>query len=196
MIFFSEKKFDGVLLCFLEKEEFEKVLTELHSGDIGGHFDGETTTHKVLRLGYYWPTLFKYSYSMVHKCTICQKAAGQVKKITFPLQPITINTPFQQWGLDIIGRINPASSQQHKYVLTEIDYFTRWSEAIPLRVVNTNQVISFLNSHIITHFGIVKCLFFDDASYFSSLDMNVYALEKGVKLKYSSSYYPQGNVLA
>jgi hypothetical protein len=29
------------------------VLDELHSGDAGGHFGGDTTTHKVLRVGYY-----------------------------------------------------------------------------------------------------------------------------------------------
>jgi hypothetical protein len=112
------------------------------------------------------------------------------------LQRVTINVPFQQWGLDIIGPINPTSSQQHKYILTTTYYFTRWSETMPLRVVNTNQVIYFLNSHIITCFRIPECLVFDNASYFSSLDMNVYALEKGIKLKYYASYYPQENGLA
>jgi hypothetical protein len=120
--------------------------------------------------------------------------AGQEGCIS--LTPVTVDTPFQQWGLDIIGPINPPSSQQHKYILMTMDYFTRWSEALPLRVVNTNQVVSFLNSHIITRFGIPECLVFDNASYFSSLDMNVFSLEKWIKLKYSASYYPQGNGLA
>jgi hypothetical protein len=71
----------------------------------------------------------------------------------------------------------------------------RWPEALPLKVVNTNQVVSFLNSHIITQFKILECLIFDNASYFSSLDMNVFSLEKGIKLKYSVIYYPQGNGL-
>jgi hypothetical protein len=165
-------------------------------GDVGGHFGGDTTAHKVLRDGYYWPTLFKYAHTLSRKCIICQKAAGRVKKAAFPLQPVTVDAPFQQWGLDIIGPINPPSSQQHKYILTTTDYFTRWSEALPLKVVNTNQVVSFLNSHIITRFRIPECLVFDNASYFSSLDMNVFSLEKGIKLKYSASYYPQGNGLA
>jgi hypothetical protein len=79
---------------------------------------------------------------------------------------------------------------------TTNEYFTRWFEALPLKVVNTNQVVSFLNSHIITRFKIPECLVLDNASYFSSLDMNVFSLEKGIKLKYSASYYPQGNGLA
>jgi transposase InsO family protein len=62
--------------------------------------------------------------------------------------------------------------------------------------MNTSQVISFLNSNIITRFGIHECLVFNNASYFSSLEMSEFALEKGIKLKYSASYYPQGNGLA
>jgi hypothetical protein len=150
---------------------------------------------KCLRDGYYWPTLFRDAHDMAHKCATCQKAAGKVKKHAFPLQPVTVDQPFQQWGLDVIGPINPVSSLQHKYILTTMDYFTRWSESIPLRVVNTNQVISFLETHIISRFGIPESLVFDNASYFSSMDLNVFSMEKGIKLKYSASYYPQGNGL-
>jgi hypothetical protein len=51
--------FDGILMRYLEKDEADKVLLELHAGEAGGHFGGDTTAHKVLREGYYWPTLFK-----------------------------------------------------------------------------------------------------------------------------------------
>jgi hypothetical protein len=189
------KKIDGVLLRCLEKDESEKVLNELHSGNVGGHFGGKTTAHKFLRAGYYWPTLFRDAHDMAHKCVTCQKVAGKVKKLAFPLQPVTIDQPFQQWGLDVIGPINLASSLQHKYILTTMDYFTRWYEAIPLRVVNTNQVISFLETQIISRFGIPESLVFDNASYFSSMDLNVFSMENGIKLKYYTSYYPQGNGL-
>jgi hypothetical protein len=172
------KNFDGVLMRCLEKEEAEKVLSELHAGEVSGHFGGDTTSHKVLRVGYYCPTLFKDFHALCRKCIIFQKVAGQVKKAAFPLQPVTVDSPFQQWGLDIIGPINPSSSQQHKYIITTTDYFTRWSEVVPLKVVNTNQVVSFLNSHIITRFAIPKCLVFDNASYFSSLDMNIFCFGK------------------
>jgi transposase InsO family protein len=80
--------------------------------------------------------------------------------------------------------------------VTATDYFTRWSKATTLRTVNTSQVIAFLNSNIITRFGIPDCLVFDKASYFSSFEMSEFALEKGIKLKYYASYYPQGNGLA
>jgi hypothetical protein len=189
------KFFDEILMRCLARDEIDKVLSKLHAGEASGHFGGDTTVHKVLRSGYYWPTLFKYAYTLCRKCAICQKASGRVQKTTFPLQPVLVDFPFQQWGLDIIGPINPTSSQKHKDIITTTDYFIRWSEAVPLKVVNTSQVISFLNSNIITRFNIPECLVFDNASYFSSLDMSAFALEKGIKLKYSASYYPLGNGL-
>ena len=58
------KNYDSVLMICLEKTEAEKVMQELHDGPAGGHFRGNTTTHKILHAGYYWPTLFKYAHEM------------------------------------------------------------------------------------------------------------------------------------
>ena len=66
-----------------------------------------------------------------------------------------MNPLFQKRGLDIIDVITP------KYILTSIDYFTRWMEPIRLRKVNENEL--------------------------------EYALEKGIKVKYSTKYYLHGN---
>jgi hypothetical protein len=46
------QSFDGILMCCLDKDEAEKVLLELHAGEAGGHFGGDTTAHKVLRASY------------------------------------------------------------------------------------------------------------------------------------------------
>ena len=62
-------------------------------------------------------------------------------------------------------------------------------------MVNTNQVLHFLETNIITRFGVPKTLVFDNASYFSSGELNEFALENGIRLRYSSNYYPQGNGL-
>jgi hypothetical protein len=78
----------------------------------------------VLRDGYYWPTLFKDAHAYSRSCEACQKVAGREHKVVIPLQPVAIEEPFEQWGLDIIGEINPHSSKQHKYILTATDYFT------------------------------------------------------------------------
>lgn len=37
---------------------------------------------------------------------------------SLPLKPISIENPFQQWGLDFIGEIHQHSLGQHKWILT------------------------------------------------------------------------------
>ena len=86
-------------------------MQELHDGPTRGHFGGNTTTHKILHVGYYWPTLFKDAHEYARKCKVCQTTSGSERKATFPLQPVKIQQPFEQWGLDIIGEITPNSSK-------------------------------------------------------------------------------------
>eukprot|EP00253_Pinus_taeda_P013331 PITA_13331 len=103
--------YDSVLLRCLEKSEANKVLQELHDGPVGGHYTGDATAHKILRAGYYWPTLFKDSHNYVRKCQVYETTAGGQKKPSLPLQLVNIDQPFSQWGLDIIGEIAPHSSK-------------------------------------------------------------------------------------
>ena len=82
----------------------------MHDGPIGGNYSRDTTTHKILRAGYYWPTLFKYAHAYVRKCDTCQQSGGIHVKAIRLLQPAMVSEPFEQWGIDIIGEINPNSS--------------------------------------------------------------------------------------
>jgi hypothetical protein len=48
-----------------------------------------------------------------------------MKKSAMPLQPISIEKPFSQWGLDVVGPINPNSRKVNTSILTATDYFTK-----------------------------------------------------------------------
>ena len=67
----------------LEKDEVEKVLLELHAGEACGHFGGDTTAHKVLRDGYYWPTLFETPMPCVISVLFVRKHQGGYKNQLF-----------------------------------------------------------------------------------------------------------------
>ena len=63
--------------------------------------------------------------------------------------------PFRGWGLDFIGQINPPSSKGHRFVLVTTDYFTKWTETIPLKNMTHREVIEFITKYIIHRFGIL-----------------------------------------
>ena len=174
------QNYDQVLLRCLEKDDVEHILTKLHDGLVGGHFSGETTTNKVLRVGYYWPTLFKDAHAHAQKCEIFHVNVGRERRPAFPLQPILIENPFKQWGLDVVGEINRNSSKLHKYILTATDYFSKWTEAIHLKVINDTELVQFLQWNIVTRFGVPNYLVFDNAKYFSSLKIVEFSLKYNI----------------
>ena len=51
-----------------------------------------------------------------------------------------IDEPFRQNAMDLVGPIHPISEQGHRYILTVIDFATRYPEAVPLR--GTTEEIS------------------------------------------------------
>ena len=97
------QNYDNVLLRCLENDNANQVLTELHDGPAGKHFGGETTTQKILRACYYWPKLFKNAHDYARKCQNFQLNVGKERRPTFPLQPVMVQNPFEQWGLDVVG---------------------------------------------------------------------------------------------
>ena len=114
---------------------------------------------------------------------------GRERRPAFPLQLVTIENPLEQWGLDMVGEINSNSSKLHKYILTATNYFSKWIEEIPLKVINDTKVIQFLQWNIVTRFGIPNCLVFNNAKYFSSLKIVEFAFKYSINIKYLANYY-------
>ena len=94
--------FTPFLKCIVG-EDTEYVLREVHEGICGNHIGARALAGKVLRQGYYWPTILKDATDLVKKCRICQEHAKISHLPSEPLTSITSPWPFQQWGLDILG---------------------------------------------------------------------------------------------
>jgi transposase InsO family protein len=183
-----------LLSCLLE-EEVEKTIREFHKGDCGGHHYWKTTVHKILRAGFYWPSIFSDVYKEVSSCHECQIFYGKRKLQPFPLKPISVEAPFRQWGLDFIGEIHPQSSAQHKWILTATNYFTKWIEAVPTRQATDTVIIQFLENNILSRFGCPIKIITDNAATFKSKKMEKFCSDYNITLGHSTTYYPQGNGL-
>jgi hypothetical protein len=109
------------------------------------------------------------------------------------LHPIIKSWLFHGWVLDFVGRIHPASSKGYRFVLVATDYFTKWAEAVPLKIMTHKEVIRFISEHIIHRFGIPQMLTIDQGSLFMSHQVSEFAESLKIKLLSSSPYYAQAN---
>jgi hypothetical protein len=155
-------------------------MIEFHNSECGGNHYWKTITHKILRAGYYWPSLFSDVCQFVKTCDKCQRFVGKQQLKYLPLKPIVVMGPFQKWGLDFIGEIHPPSSNQHKWILVATDYFTKWIEAIPTRNANHTVIINFLQENIFSRFGCPKRIVTDNAVVFNDKHLVKLCEEMGI----------------
>ena len=143
--------------------------------------------NKILRVGYYLPTMFKDVYKRVAACHECQVFEGKKKLVPLPLMPSYVEAPFQQWGLDFIGEIHPSSSGQHRWILTATNYFTKWIEAIPTRQANDSVIISFLENNILSRFGCPMKVKTNNAQEFNSKKLINFCHQYHITLRNSTA---------
>ena len=75
-------------------------------------------------------------------CDIFQKTIqkGYVINVPFGKLP-SIDTPFKRISVHLVGQIEPRSDQKSRYILTMIDYATRYPEAVALPNIETERVV-------------------------------------------------------
>jgi hypothetical protein len=126
-------------------------------------------------------------------CKECQKFGNIQLVLVAMMHPIVKPWPFRGCGLDFIGQILPPSSKGHHFVLVSMDYFTKWTEVVPLKNMTHKEVIEFITEHIIHRFGIPQTLTIDQGTSFISGQVREFIESYKIKLLNSSSYYTQAN---
>jgi transposase InsO family protein len=78
-------------------------------------------------------------------------------------------------------------------VIVATYYFTKWTDAIPLKNMTHREVIEFIIGHIIHRFGIPQTLTMDQGTSFISKEVREFVDSYGIKLLNLSPYYAQAN---
>ena len=77
-----------------------------------------------------------------------QPIADPGNKGSVPIVPLEkmplIDKPFKRVAIDLVGPISPPSEDGHRYILTLVDFATRYPEAVPLKNIETETVAEAL----------------------------------------------------
>jgi hypothetical protein len=106
--------------------------------------------------------------------------------------PIVMRKPFKVWSLDIVGPM-PGKRNDKKYIITAIDFATRWPVAQAVKQHNGNNVCWFIGKEIIAKFGQPELLITDGGKELTSKDTKVYLAKQGVNHIVTKPYHPQAN---
>ncbi|XP_070010717.1 uncharacterized protein [Nicotiana sylvestris] len=114
----------GLLRC-IDDRQATTIMTEVHSGVRGPHISEYVLEKKILQVGYYWLTMERDCISFMRKCHQCQVHGDLIYSPPSKLHTMSIPWLFVAWGMDVIGPIDPATSNRHRFILVAIDYFTK-----------------------------------------------------------------------
>ena len=120
------------------------IIEVAHGSIMGGHMGIKKTTDKIQR-AFYWPGIQGDVTRFCKSCDVCQKtiSKGSVPKVPLEKMPL-IDKPFKRVAIDLVGPISPPSEEGHRYILTLVDFSTRYPEAVPLKNIDTETVAEAL----------------------------------------------------
>jgi hypothetical protein len=173
-------------------DEAEKALNDCHSRTCGGHISGYATAQKILREGYFWPSLFNDCIISIQKFHACQTYNNKIRSHPAPLHPVVSISPFAKWGIDFMT-CHPHSTGGHGYIIVAVDYFTKWAEVMPTFDNTGKTTTLFIFNHIIAHFGVPQAIITDHGSHFRNFMMFKITEKLGLHHDNSMPYYPQAN---
>ena len=138
-----KRGFSMPYLKCVDEDEAKYILKEIHEGIYGDHAGPKSLVSKVIRTGYFWPTMQVDGVELVKKCDKCQLFGNVQRLPAEKLTTITSPWPFSQWGINIVGPL-PLGKGQVKFLLVAIDYFTKWVETEALATIAKAKIRSFV----------------------------------------------------
>jgi len=171
-----------------------RVIRMAHDSIMIGHQGIAKRRDRVL-LQFWYPRSTADIVRYCKSCDICQRtvAKGRVTKVPLGEMPI-IETPFERVVVDLIGEIKPKTDRGHKWILTVIDYATRYPEAVALKDISTETVAEAL-VEIYSRVGIPKEVLSDQGTQFVSNVMKEVSRLLSVRQLVTSPYHPICNGL-
>ncbi|KAK3003569.1 hypothetical protein RJ639_018904 [Escallonia herrerae] len=189
---------DFIVECTLPIEVEESplgsdyALREVHEGICGQHLGGRALAHKVLRQGYYWPTMHRDALDYTKKCDACQRFSSIPRQSPSPLSSLSSPIPFAMWGMDIMGPFPPATAQR-RFVIVAVDYFTKWVEAEALATISEKKCEDFFWRAVVCRFGIPRVLVTDNGKQFDNPTFRTFCANLSIEQRFTSVAHPQTN---
>lgn len=172
----------------------QAVMKLAHDTLFAGHLAAHKTQRRI-ETQFYWPRISSDVKRYCSSCDICQRTVhkGRVSKVPLEKMPV-VDTPFTKVACDIVGPIAPPTERGHRYILTIVDFATRYPDSVPLKNIDTETVAEALVS-MFSRVGIPKEMLTDRGTQFTGAMMNEVSRLLSLKQLFTTPYHAQCNGL-
>ncbi|XP_071715219.1 uncharacterized protein [Rutidosis leptorrhynchoides] len=147
------KSYNGPLLRCLTNDESLNVVKEMHEGVCSQHSGFRTVASRIMRQGYFRPTLYRDVAEIIKICENYQRHGTVQRLPKYDLTPVSSAWSFYKWAIDIVGPFN-RSTGNAKFLVVAIDFFTKWVEAKALAKITGENVKKFVWHDIVCRYGV------------------------------------------
>ena len=171
-----------------------KVLSLAHDCIMSGH-QGVKRTYERVIAHFYWPGVHGDVVRYCRSCDICQRTIAKGRNTKTPLSKMPlIERPFQRVAVDLIGPIAPITERNNRYILTMVDYATRYPEAVALSKIDAETAAEALVT-MFSRVGIPEEILSDQGAQFMSAVMQETSRLLSVRQLATTPYHPMCNGL-
>ena len=167
------------------------LLRQLHGGKTSGHF-GVAKTQDLVRQFAYWRGWMADVQLFVQRCDLCCRYRRWPTARHGELQPSTANRPFVKLHVDLTGP-HLRSKNGYVYLLTAIDYFTKYLVCVPIRDKTALSVAKALVKNVYLIHGSPDIQVSDQSREFQNELMTEIAKLLGIQLNRTCAYRPSSN---
>src|SRR5581483_3147436 len=101
----------------------------------------------------------------IRNCEVCQREGRRRRNEA--LRPIQVTQPFGKVEINIVGPL-PKTAKNSQYIVTAMDYLTKWPEARAILDATAKLVANFFYEDIICRYSCSQELVSDNRSAFIS----------------------------
>ena len=168
----------------------ERLFLSYHASLYGGHL-GRTRTLAMLADRFYWLGMADDVKDWLSQCVACIKRKSPVGR-HHPLGNIPTGHRWDRIAMDILDVCDP-TPEGFRYILVIADYFSKWTEAFPMKNKCADTVADILIENIILRFGMPLVIHSDQGREFENGLMKSLCALLGCTKTRTAPYHPESD---
>ena len=170
----------------------DTIFNDSHHTTYGGHF-GITHTHTKIQLHYFWPGMSDFVRDRISACHKCVARKSPVNR-HHPMGHVPVSGKFERVAMDLLD-VSVISAKGYKYILVVCDYFTKYTEAYPLKDKTARSVADALMDVWLPRYGFPLFLHSDQGKEFDNAMIHKLSELLGTVKTKTTPYHPRSDGL-